>query len=113
MSQNPGIGSSSGTVQPVSTKTPLTPLTPGTATVGTSSSTVISNNPSRKGLTIINLSQNVVSLGLGSNAAVLNSGDTLTQYGSTYNAEEYDYFTGAVQAIASAGGSVISYQEFQ
>lgn len=112
MSQNPGIGSNSGTTQQVSTKTPLTPLTPTSASVGVTSSTVVSSNSSRKGLTLVNLSTNVISLGFGSNAAVLNSGDTLTQYGSSYTSSEYDYFTGAVQAIASGASSTLSIQEY-
>lgn len=112
MSQNPGVGAgiSSGTV--VSTKTPLTPSAPTTATVGTSSSLVVSSNSSRTGLIIVNLSLNVVSLGFGSNSAVLDSGATLTTLGSVFQMSEYDYTIGAVNAIASATGSVISIQEY-
>lgn len=112
MSQNPGVGASGGSPQPVSTKTPLTASTPTTATVGTSSAQVVASNSSRKGLCIVNLSSNTISIGLGSNPAVLNSGITLTQLGSVYEMSEYDYVTGAVNAIASASSSVISIQEF-
>lgn len=110
--QNPGIGNTLAPGTVVSTKTPLTGSTPTTATVGTSSSQVVASNASRKGLAIINLSNNAISLGLGANSAVLNSGITLTTYGSVYEMSEYDYVTGAVNAIASAAGSVISIQEF-
>lgn len=112
MSQNPGVGTTSGTIQLVSTKTPLTASTPTTATVGTSSSQVVASNVSRKGLVIINVSSNVVSLAFGANSAVLNSGITLTTNGSVYEMSEYDYTTSAINAISS-GSSVISIQEFQ
>lgn len=113
MSQNPGIGSNTGTTQQVSTKTPLTALSPTTATVGITSGLVVASNASRKGLVIVNLSTNVISLGFGSSAAVLNSGITLTQYGSVFQESEYDYVTSAVNAISSLAGSVISIQEYQ
>lgn len=110
--QNPGIGStiviSGGTV---STKTPLTPSSPTTATIGASSAQAVAANSARKGLAVINLSTNVISLGLGA-TAVLNSGITLTQYGSLYEMSEYDYNTQAINAIASGAGSVIGIQEF-
>ena len=113
MSQNPGIGANSTQTQPVSTKTPLTALTPTTQTVGITSGQVVASNASRKGLAIINLSTNVISLGFGASAAVLNSGITLTQYGSVWQTSEYDFVTSAVNAIASLGSSVISIQEYQ
>lgn len=112
MSQNPGIGSSATITGTVSTKTPLTASAPATATVGTGSSTVVSSNASRKGLAIVNLSSNTISLAFGASPAVLNSGITLTQLGSVYEMSEYDYVTSAVNAIASAGSSIISIQEF-
>lgn len=112
MSQNPGIGPNSGGVIPVSTKTPLTALSPTTATVGTSSAQAVAANAARKGLIIVNLSSNVISIGVGANPAVLDSGITLTTLGSVYQASEYDYFTSAVNCIASGAGSVISIQEF-
>lgn len=112
MSQNPGVGAFGGSVQPVTTKTALTPSAPTTATVGTSSGQVVASNANRKGLIIVNLSSNTISLGLGSNAAVLNSGATLTTLGSVFQMSEYDFTTGAVNAIASAGSSVISIQEY-
>lgn len=111
MSQNPGVGTSNGTVQPVSTKTPLTALTPTFATVGTSSAQAVASNTNRKGLILVNTSSNIISLGIGSNAAVLNSGITLVPYG-VYSADEYEYFTSAVNAIASAGSSNLAIQEF-
>lgn len=113
MSQNPGVGTSSGAVQPVSTKTSLVAQTPTTATVGTTSSTVVATNASRKGCSIINLSVNVVSLAFGVNNAVLNRGITLTNTGSVYEMSEYDYTTSQINAIASDVSSVIAIQEWQ
>lgn len=112
MSQNPGIGSSAIVSGTVSTKTPLTASVPTTATVGVSSAQAVASNASRKGLVIVNLSSNTISLGFGSNNAVLNSGITLTTLGSVYEMSEYDYTTSSINAIASSGGSVISIQEF-
>lgn len=111
--QNPGVGGQSGETITVTTRTPLTPLTPANATVTGTSSQVLAANTSRKGLTIVNLSSDNIFLGYGSNAAVLNKGDALTQTGSTYNSGEYDFFTGAVNAISSGTSSLISIQEFQ
>lgn len=112
MSQNPGIGSSATISGVVSTKTPLTASVPATSTVGAASAEAVAANGSRKGLAITNLSTNVISLGFGTNPAVLNSGITLTQYGSVYEMSEYDYVTSSVNAIASSGSSVIGIQEF-
>ena len=110
--QNPGIGSSATISGTVSTKTPLTASSPTTATVGTSSAQIVASNATRKGLVIVNLSSNTISLAFGANSAVLNSGMTLTALGSVYEMSEYDYTTSAINAIASAGSSVISIQEF-
>ncbi len=110
--QNPGIGQGGGVVSgTVSTKTPLVAATPSSASVGTSSSQVVAANASRKGLIIINLSANTISLGIGT-AAVLNSGITLTALGSVWQESEYDYVTGAINAISSVAASAISIQEF-
>lgn len=112
MSQNPGIGSNTGTTQQVSTKTSLTALSPTTQTVGVTSGQIVASNASRKGLAIVNITGNPVSLGFGANPAVLNSGITLTTVGSVYEMSEYDYTTSAINAIASLAGTVVSIQEF-
>ena len=113
MSQNPGIGSSATISGVVSTKTPLLPLTPTFATVGATSAEAVALNANRKGLVIVNLSYNTISIGFGANPAVLNSGITLTQLGSVYQMSEYDFTTLSINCIASSAGSVISIQEFQ
>lgn len=111
MSQNPGIGSSSGSVQPVSTKTPLTALTPTFATVGVTSAQVVAANGSRKSLVLINTSTNDISFGIGVNSAVLYSGITLTPKG-VWESDEYSYVTSAINAIASGASSNLTIQEF-
>jgi len=73
--QNPGIGTTTGQTQPVSTKTPLTALAPTNATVTGTSAQIVASNASRKGLTLTNLSNDKIFLAYGSNTAVLNSGD--------------------------------------
>lgn len=111
MSQNPGIGSSATITGTISTKTPLAASAPSFATVGTSSAQAVASNASRRGLVLINTSANTVSFGLGSNAAVLNSGITLVPNG-VYDMSEFDYVTGAVNAIASGASSNLTIQEF-
>lgn len=111
MSYSPGIGANSGGTQQVSTKTPLTASTPANATVTGSSSQVVASNANRKGLAIINLSSDIIYLGLGS-TAVVGRGIALTQTGSVYEMSEYDYTTSSVNAISSGISSAISIQEF-
>lgn len=110
--QNPGIVSSglpvvvSGTV---STKTALTASSPTFATVGVASAQVVASNASRKGLILTNTSANTISLGIGS-TAVLNSGITLYP-GGVWVMDEYNFATGAIDAIASAAASNLAIQE--
>lgn len=106
ISPNNGIAIS-GTI---STKTDLTPSSPTTATVGITSAQALAANANRKGLIIVNVSVNKVSLGIGS-TAVLNSGITLYPGGS-FEMGEYCFDVGAINAIASVASSVISIQEF-
>ena len=111
MSYSPGIGANSGGTQQVSTKTPLTASTPTNATVTGTSSQVVASNASRKGLSIINLSTDIIYIGLGT-TALLQKGIALTQTGSVYEMSEYDYTTSSVTAISSGASSIISIQEF-
>lgn len=94
----------------VSTKTALTASTPIAVSVGTSTGAVVGTNASRKGLILVNTSVNTISLGLGV-SAVLNSGITL-QPGGTFEMDEYSFFTGAVNAIASVAASNLAVQEY-
>ena len=111
MAQNPGVGSNSSSVQPVSTKTPLVALTPTFATVETYSTQVLPSNASRKGCILINNSSSTMSFGIGSNSAVLGSGITLVPNG-VWDMSEYDYVTSAINAIASGSSSNLTIQEF-
>lgn len=113
MSQNPGVGTSSGSVQPVSTKTPLTALSPTSATVTGTSSQIVASNPSRTSLIIINLSADKIYIGIGANAAVVGSGIALTNTGSVWESDEYSYVTSAINAISSGTSSAVSIQQFQ
>lgn len=111
MSQNPGVGSASGT-QIVSTKTPLTASSPTFATVGTTSAQILASNASRKGCSVQNNSATAsVYLAFGANAAVVGSGIFLAPYG-TYTMDEYLYVTSSINAIASAVGTNVTLQEF-
>lgn len=95
---------------PISSKINLTAASPSQATVGTSSSSIVAANSSRKGLIIVNTSVNRVSLAFGT-AAVLNSGITLSELG-TFVMDEFCFTTAEVRAIASASSSVVAIQEF-
>lgn len=111
MSYSPGIGAGIAPGTVVSTKTPLTASTPANATVTGSSAQVVALNTNRKGLAIINLSADIIYIGLGT-TALINKGIALTQTGSVYEMSEYDYTTSAVNAISSGTSSLISIQEF-
>ncbi len=96
--------------QTVATKTALTPASPATYSLTASTAQALASNSSRKGLVVVNVSSNVVSLGLGANA-VLNSGITLYP-GGTWSMDEYTFCTGAINAIASVASGVLGIQEF-
>lgn len=111
MGQNPGVGGQSGEAQPVSTKTPLTALTPTFATVGITSAQVVAADTARTSLVLINLSSNNISFGIGASAAVVGSGITLTPNG-VWESDEYSYVTSAINAIATGASSNLSIQVF-
>ena len=110
MSQNPGVLGGSGT-QTVSTKTPLTGLSPTSATVTGTSAQVVAADSSRTSLVFVNLSSDNISFGIGSNAAVVGNGITLTPNG-VWEADEYSYITSAVNAISSGTSSLLAIQAF-
>lgn len=106
----PVVLASDQSVIPVNTKTDLTPSAPTAASVGVTSAQILAANASRKGLILVNTSDNRISLGFGS-PAVLDSGATLYPQGA-FNMAEYDFDLSAVNAIASVAGSNISIQEY-
>lgn len=93
-------------------KTTLTGSSPTTATIGTSSATVIASNANRKGLIIVNTSTiSKVSLHMAAGTAVLNSGITIMP-GGAFNMGEYDFTTAGINGIAALASTVLSIQEF-
>lgn len=88
----------------------LSPVTPAATTVGVSSGTLVASNGSRKGLILTNTSANTVSLGFGA-AAVLDHGITLAP-GAVFRMDEYSFYSGAINAIASSASSNVAIQEF-
>lgn len=88
----------------------LTPSSPTAATVGASSGTAVAANASRRGLVLINTSNNRISLAFGA-TAVLDSGITLYP-GGVFEMDPYTFDTGAVNAIASAASSNLAIQEY-
>lgn len=94
----------------VSTKSALTASSPTFATVGITSASAVAANSSRKGLVLINTSNNTISLGLGA-TAVLSSGITLTP-GGVWEMDENTFTTAAINAIASAASSNLAIQEY-
>lgn len=110
MSQNPGVGVGGGSVQPVSTKTPLTAASPTFATVTGTSAQVIASDTTRKSLVLINLSSDNISFGVNT-PAVVGSGITITPNG-VWESDEYSYVTGQIQAISSGTSSQLAIQSF-
>jgi hypothetical protein len=94
---------------PVSTKTDLAPSAPTSVSVGVASAEALAAS-ARKGAILRNLSQARISLGFGS-AAVLDSGVTLYPR-DAFRMDEYDFDTGAINAIASAAASTLAIQEY-
>lgn len=88
----------------------LARLSTAAATVGVASAQILASNTNRKGLILVNTSNNVISLGFGS-AAVLNSGVTLAA-GGIFSMDEYSFSTAAVNAIASMATSNLAIQEY-
>ena len=93
------------------TKTPLTAGAPTAASVGIASGSVVAANANRKGLILVNTSNNYISLGIGS-SAVLYSGITLNPMGGTFCMDQHSMSTAAIYAIASAATSNLGITEF-
>lgn len=91
------------------TKIPLTPSSPAAVSVGIASTLILAANASRRGARLVNTSNARISLAFGV-PAVLNSGMTLFPGGS-FNMDEYDFNTSAINGIASAAASNIGAQE--
>lgn len=88
-------------------------LSAGTATfaiIGLTSALAVAANATRKGLQVINASQNRVSIGIGS-SAFLDSGILLYPAG-VWNMDEMDFSSAAINVISSGATSRISIQEY-
>jgi hypothetical protein len=96
----------------VAVKTAAAGNAPASVSVGVASGAAVAANASRKGLTLVNTSAAVISLGFDGAPAVLNSGVTLVPYGS-FTMDSNDFSVGAVTAIASAAASNMAVQEWQ
>jgi hypothetical protein len=80
----------------------------GAATIGASSGAVVAANPGRVEVTICNdHATQVAYLALGA-TAVINSGIRLNAAGGSYTTNA---FTGAINAIASGAGTVLTFSE--
>lgn len=97
---------------PVSAKTDLTPAAPTFATVGAGSGQALAGNANRKGLVLVNTSSNLISIGFGANPAVLGSGISLVANGGVWTMDEHTFTTATINAIAGAGSSNLSIQEY-
>lgn len=95
----------------INTKTALTASAPAAVSVGVASTAAVAANANRKGLILVNTSAAYISLEFSGGTAVLYSGITLAPNGS-YNMGEYDFSTGAVNAIASIAASNLGIQEY-
>jgi hypothetical protein len=87
---------------------------PTIVAIATSSTLVLAANPLRKGLNLVNMSYETISLSFGGSAAVLFSGVNLGP-GGTFWMDAADFTTAAVNAISTltAAGGYLGVQEFQ
>lgn len=84
---------------------------PGREGVGTSSVIILPDNPSRYGLTITNISDGTIYLGIGQ-TATLKAGIVLNSGGGAWSMDDYSYSKEAITAIGHTASLEISYQEF-
>lgn len=89
----------------------LTAGAPTFATVGTSEAEALAAGATRKMVELVNTSANFISLSFGANAAVLNSGWTLTPYG-TRVIDNPSLAALAIRAIASGASSNLAIQPY-
>lgn len=94
----------------VNSRIALTASSPTSASVGVTSASALALNANRKGLVLINVSNNRISIAFGV-AAVLNSGITLYP-GGIFVMDDYLFNTAQVFAIASIAASGLAIQEY-
>jgi hypothetical protein len=88
----------------------VTPGAPSQVVVGVASGVVLAANPVRRGAAFINVSAERISFGIGV-AAELDKGITLYPQG-VWEMDERTFSRAQINAIASAGASTLSVQEF-
>lgn len=86
-------------------------LAPATFSAGAGSAIAVAINPRRTGLVLVNVSANLISLGIGA-PAVANSGISLPANG-TWTMDGNTFSQQDIFAIAPAGASNLSIQEFE
>lgn len=80
--------------------------------VDSASATVVSENLSRSGLVLTNLSDGTIYLGFGANAAVLGSGIPVLPGGGNFSMDDYTATKEAIQAIGHNTDGLLAVQEF-
>jgi hypothetical protein len=90
---------------------PLTAAAPGVASVGVGDAEAVPANAARKGLVLVNLSDNTISLGFGQ-TAVLGAGITLLAQGGQFTMTRETLTLASIRAIASGAASPLAFQEF-
>lgn len=81
------------------------------AGVGTASEIVVPENNNRVGLSVTNISDQTIYLGIGF-TATLKAGIVLTPGGGAWSMDEYSYSKQAITAIGHTSTLVIAFQEF-
>lgn len=84
---------------------------PSRAGVGTASEVIVPENLSRVGLTIVNISDQTIYIGIGQ-TSTLQAGIVLTPGGGAWSMDEYSYSKEAITAIGHGSTLVVAYQEF-
>lgn len=108
---SPVVLASDQTSISTTSKVPLTPSAPATATIGITSGTILAANAARKGLIITNTSTlGVLSLNIVGGSAVALSGIVLYPHDSWYM-DEYSFTTSQIDGIASLAGTTVGIQE--
>ena len=77
---------------------------------------IVAANPNRKALSLVNISDTAISLGLDGHAAALNAGITLVSGGGTVTLSRWGsiFTTGEVRARhTGVGNKIITIQEFE
>lgn len=84
---------------------------PTQVAVGATSTAAVSENYSRVGLILVNLSDSTMYIGFGA-TAVLGSGVVILPFGGAFSMNEFFYTKEAVNVIAHTADSLLAVQEF-